>query len=491
MKNRIKKVLIANRGEIAIRIHHSLKALDIATVGIYSEEDQDSYHVHVLDECFSLGAGTILETYLNIDKIISIAKKQKCDAIHPGYGFLSENYLFAKACESENLFFIGPSSKIIQIMGDKLLSKSIAKKLKIPVLESIEGNIEEIINKIYKKKIKFPLLIKASAGGGGKGMKILYNDQNLRENLESSAREAKNYFGDERIYLERYLDNPKHIEVQVIGDTFGNVFHLFERECSIQRRHQKIIEEAPSPSLTDNERIQLFDYAIRMAKEIGYYSLGTIEFLYDSNEFFFLEMNTRIQVEHATTESITGIDLVAEQIKILNNEKIDFRNVQRIGHSIEVRIYAEDPENNFSPSPGRILYYLEPKIPNIRIDSSVGKPTTLSSNFDPMISKVIAWGNTREEARKKLVYSLKNYVILGIQTNLNYLIDNLESEEFIKNQISTNFCNHFKPKINKENLDFLYLALEVYNRFKKSSPQDKDNKDDLFVWSQIGFWRNV
>lgn len=492
---KIKKVLISNRGEIAIRIHYSLKELGISTVGIYSKEDENSYHRFILDESYSLGEGTIFETYLNIDKILSIAKSSKCDAIHPGYGFLSENYLFAKACEEEKIIFIGPDSEIIKLMGDKLLSKQIAKKVNVPVLESIEGNIEEIINKIHKENIKFPLIVKASAGGGGKGMKILYNDQNLKENLESSSREAKNYFGNPTIYLEKYLEAPKHIEVQIIGDHYGNIYHIFERECSIQRRHQKIIEESPSPTLTEDERSILYDYALKIAREIHYKSLGTIEFLYDSGQFYFLEMNTRIQVEHPVTEMITGLDLVKEQIFIENKEKIDLSSIKRNGHSIEARIYAEDPEKNFMPSSGKILFYLEPNIPNLRIDTSVKEQILISTFFDPMISKVISWGKDREEARLKLIQGLKDYIILGIQTNLNYLIAILESKEFIKNQFSTNFCEKFLVTKNQKEYDLALIGLEIYKSFQKNSYQStregKYLKKENSIWNYIGKWSNV
>ncbi len=488
---KIKKVLIANRGEIAIRIHHSLKELNIQTVGIYSEEDKESYHRFVLDESYSLGKGNLLETYLNIDRILSIAKKTHSDAIHPGYGFLSENYIFARACEEEQICFLGPKAEVIQLMGDKLRSKEIVKNLNVPILESLTGTVEEIIHKIEESKINFPLLVKASAGGGGKGMKILYNFQNLKENLESSVREAEKYFGDGRIFLEQYLENPKHIEVQIIGDLHGNIFHLFERECSIQRRYQKIIEEAPSPSLNDKDRQILYDYALRIAKKIDYSSLGTVEFLFDSHQFYFLEMNTRIQVEHPVTEMITGLDLVKEQIRIAEGETINFCEIQKKGSAIEVRVYAEDPENQFVPSPGKILYYQEPKGLNLRVDSSVQKPTTISSNFDPMISKVISYGKDREEARTRLIQGLKNYVILGIQTNLNYLIDILESEDFIQNRFSTNFCNEFRTKKKEEDYEILMLAIELYKKqkhlFKKEFSQVSENS----IWKTIGYWRNV
>jgi len=491
---KIHKILIANRGEIAIRIHHTLKRLGFKTAGIYSEEDKNSYHRILLDECYFLGKGSLLDTYLNIDKIIHLAKQNHCDAIHPGYGFLSENDEFSFKCEQENILFIGPSSSKIKLMGDKIRSKEIAKKAGIPTLESITGSIEEIIQSIEKKLIKFPLLIKASAGGGGKGMKILYNDKNLKEELMGSQREAKNYFGNDTIFVEKYIENPRHIEVQILGDTYGNYIHLFERECSIQRRHQKILEEAPSPTLNEEERNVLYNYAIKLAKEIEYTNAGTIEFLYEENtkNFYFLEMNTRIQVEHPVTEMITGIDIVEEQIKIALKEKLSYNQSQisKKGHAIEVRIYAEDPEHQFLPSPGNILTYIEPQIPNIRIDSSIKFPQNISSYFDPMISKVISWGKTREESRTNLLHALKNYIIHGVKTNINYLMDILQNETFIHNRFDTNFCNKFSYKENKEYLEEALISILLYDKLKSKS-STKSVLTNQSIWEYIGKWRNV
>ncbi len=490
MKNKIKKILIANRGEIAIRIYFTLRKLNIDAIGIYSEEDKNSYHRYAIP-CIYLGKGNLIETYLNIEKIIEIAKKNHCNAIHPGYGFLSENYLFAKRCEEENIIFIGPSSNSIKLMGDKLLAKSIARKLKIPVLESITGSLDEIQKHIEEQNIKYPLLVKASAGGGGKGMKVISSRENMKDVLESASREALNYFGNPEIYVEKYIENPRHIEVQIVGNK--NPLHLFERECSIQRRHQKIIEEAPSVSL-DNERKQiLYEYALQIGREIDYQNLGTVEFLYDeeTKNFYFLEMNTRIQVEHPVTEMITGLDLVKLQVDVIN-ENLDLRqeNISVIGHSIEARVYAEDPENDFLPSPGRILTYVEPQMSNIRIDSSIKFPSEISSMFDPMISKIISYGRDREEAIRYLIYGLKNYIIHGVKTNINYLVEILESEDFKENKISTNFTKKFnyKDKISEELITF---AIALHSRNQNQFSLSSSNSKLIDVWNYIGNWRNV
>jgi len=326
-------------------------------------------------------------------------------------------------------------------------------------------------------------------------MKILYNSSNLKEELIASQREAKNYFGDETIFVEKYIENPRHIEVQIMADKFGNCIHLFERECSIQRRHQKIIEEAPSPTLSQEERIKLFDYALRLAKEIEYTNAGTIEFLFEeeTRNFYFLEMNTRIQVEHPVTEMITGIDIVNTQIQIALNMPIPYTQNQILlnGHAIEARVYAEDPENDFLPSPGKILTYIEPTISNIRIDSSIKFPQNISSNFDPMISKMIAWGKTREEARINLIHALENYVIHGVKTNIDYLIELLKTEDFKKNHISTNFCKHFRFPDNTMMLDQALISLILMQNQNVNLTQTNHKKYEIDVWQHIGRWSNV
>jgi 3-methylcrotonyl-CoA carboxylase alpha subunit len=487
------KILVANRGEIAIRIIKSAKALGIKTVTVYSEVESEALHVKSGDESYYLGKVELHDTYLNIQKIIDVAVKSKCDAIHPGYGFLAENSLFVKACEEANITFIGPHTNAMKIMGNKIEAREFVKKIKIPMTEGVTGDVSTLMK--ASKSIPYPLLIKAAAGGGGKGMRIVYNDKELENALESTSREAKNYFGDGTIYIEKFIEEPRHIEIQIIGDNHGNVVHLFERECSIQRRYQKIIEESPSPTLTDEVRLKMGEAAVRIGKEIGYNNAGTIEFLVDKNlNFYFLEMNTRVQVEHPVTEMVTGIDIVKEQILIAAGNPLSFRqeDIKQNGHAIECRVYAEDPENNFLPSPGIMTYYKEPAGEGIRIDTGIDKATTIESFYDPMISKLIVWGVDREIARKKMIIALKDYIIHGIKTNIPYLINLQQHEAYIKNEISTKFCEEYKEQMlsicegSKSKtpscaplISYLIYSLTIKNIISKN------------VWNDIGYWRDL
>jgi len=487
------KILIANRGEIAIRIIKSAKELGIKTVTVYSEIEADALHVKSGDESYCLGKVELHETYLNIKKIIDVAVKSKCDAIHPGYGFLAENPLFVKACEEAGIIFIGPDANVMKMMGNKIEAREFVRKIKVPMTEGLTGDVETL--KKAGKSISFPLLIKAAAGGGGKGMKIVYNDEELISALESTSREAKSYFGDGTVYIEKFIEDPRHIEIQIMGDKHGNVVHLFERECSIQRRYQKIIEESPSPTLSDEVRLMMGETAVKIGKEIGYNNAGTIEFLVDKNlKFYFLEMNTRVQVEHPVTEMVTGIDIVKEQILIAAGNPLSFKqeDIKQNGHAIECRIYAEDPENNFMPSPGKMTYYKEPSGEEIRIDTGIDKATTIQSFFDPMISKLIVWDINRENARIKMVSALKNYIIHGIKTNIPYLINLMQHDSYIKNSISTKFCEDFKEEMlakcveNKKNTAFYIplISYIIYSLIKK---------EDVYknIWTSIGYWRNL
>ena len=415
-----KKILVANRGEIAIRVMRTAKEMGIRTVAIYSEVDADSLHVKVADESYCIGKESLAETYLNIKKIINIALKADCEAIHPGYGFLAENPEFVKACDSSGIIFIGPSGKVIALMGNKIEARSFIRSINIPLVDGAVGKDTESLIKAGKK-ISFPLLLKAAAGGGGKGMRIVRDEKQLREGLESTAREAEKYFGDGTVYIEKYLDEPRHIEFQVLGDNFGNAIHVFERECSIQRRYQKIIEESPSVTLSPEIREKMGETAVKICKKTGYNNAGTIEFLVDKNlNFFFLEMNTRIQVEHPVTELTTGLDLVKEQIFISAGNPLRYKqkDIVQKGHAIEARIYAEDPSNSFLPSPGKMTFYKEPAGKNIRVDTAVKEAAEIKSLYDPMISKLIVYGNNRNEAIGKLELALSEYVIHGIQTNI-------------------------------------------------------------------------
>ncbi len=488
------KILIANRGEIAIRIIKSARALGIKTVTIYSEVEANALHVKCGDESYCIGKVELSDTYLNIDKIIDVAVKAKCDAIHPGYGFLAENPLFVDACTKAGITFIGPTTHAMKVMGNKIEARTFAKNINVPMTEGVTGDVETMLKAV--KSIKFPVLIKAAAGGGGKGMRIVHNENDLKEALESTSREAKNYFGDGTIYIEKFVEDPRHIEVQIIGDNHGNVVHLYERECSIQRRYQKIIEESPSPTLTDEVRNKMGKTAVKIGKAINYNNAGTIEFLVDKDmNYYFLEMNTRVQVEHPVTEMVTGIDIVKEQILIAAGNPLSFtqEDVKQNGHAIECRIYAEDPDNNFMPSPGTMTYYKEPSGEGIRIDTGIEKATTIESFYDPMISKLIVWGADRENARIKIIESLKEYIVHGIKTNVTYLINLLQHDAFINNNITTKFCDEYKDEMismmnkGKEAVPFYapFISYLIY------SLDIKDTISHNNVWSTIGYWRDL
>jgi len=495
------KILVANRGEIAIRVMRTAKEMGIRTVAIYSEVDADSFHVKVADESYCIGIESLAETYLNIEKIIKIALKAGCEAIHPGYGFLAENPEFVTACESSGIIFIGPSGKVIALMGNKIEARSYIRSINIPLIEGAVGkNTESLIK--AGKKISFPLLLKAAAGGGGKGMRIVRDEKQLREGLESTAREAEKYFGDGTVYIEKYLDESRHIEFQVLGDNFGNAIHVFERECSIQRRYQKIIEESPSVTLSPKIREKMGETAVKICKKTGYNNAGTIEFLVDKNlNFFFLEMNTRIQVEHPVTELTTGLDLVKEQILISAGNPLRYKqkDIAQKGHAIEARIYAEDPSNSFLPSPGKMTFYKEPAGKNTRVDTAVKEAAEIKSLYDPMISKLIVYGNNRNEAIGKLESALSEYVIHGIQTNIEFLIGVLQHEKYRNNQISTLFCSEkssaiidsIKRKKHKLALFVPVLVFAAYILHKKKSDHFSFDMEKQFIWNYIGYWRNI
>ena len=488
--NKIKKILIANRGEIAIRIINATKTLGVKSVAIYSREDENSAHRYKADESYLLGSNTLEETYLNISKIIQIAKSSGCEAIHPGYGFLAENTEFAKKCIENNLIFIGPSSEIIEKMGNKIVARDFVNKVGVNIISGIEGEVHEIINN--KSIPKFPVLVKAAAGGGGKGMRIVRKKSELESALIACSREANSYFGDGSVFVEKYLDNPRHIEVQLLGDSFGNLIHLYERECSIQRRYQKIIEESPASVLSKTTRERICNDAVKIASAAKYENAGTIEFLLDENEeYYFLEMNTRVQVEHPVTETVTEIDIVAEQIKIADGQKLGFTQseIKQNGHAIECRIYAEDSENNFIPAPGKISYYQEPKNTFTRIDSSITDASEIKSSFDPMISKVITTGKDRESAIENMMLTLDDYHIHGIKTNIWFLKSILADKHFINNNISTKYCeNAFIPIYNIEepNEEIKINLLVAGILFSLNS-----NKKAKNIWEQIGYWRAI
>ena len=489
-----KKILIANRGEIAVRIMQSARKLGIPVVAVYSEIDENAAHVQLADEAYCIGKEELNDSYLNIDKIIATAKEAGCDALHPGYGFLSENPLLVKACETAGITFIGPHLEAIRLMGNKIESRAFVQGLHVPITAGVTGKPAELVEKA--KEIPFPLLVKAAAGGGGKGMHIVHEGDDLNEILTSASREAKNYFGDGTIYIEKYIEEPRHIEIQVLGDNYGNVVHLFERECTIQRRYQKIIEESPSATLTPEVREKMCTSAVNIARAARYNNAGTIEFLVDKDlHYYFLEMNTRIQVEHPVTEMVTGVDLVEEQILVAagNPMRLQQSSLSQNGHAIECRIYAEDPSNNFLPSPGKIQLYRQPAGEGIRVDTGITGPGIIQSIFDPMISKLIVWGEDRAVAREKMLSALKNYHVHGIHTNIGYLQHLIQHPAFADNKISTSFCDSHteeilqnirqdKKQTEKEVLALAYLMYSL-NSHKIHSPHN--------VWETLGYWRNI
>ncbi len=490
------KILVANRGEIARRIIKTAHNMDYTCAVIYTNEEINSDFVNDADEAYCLGDGDITDTYLNIKKITDIAINNGIEAIHPGYGFLSENYEFARECEGKNLVFIGPTSDNIKLMSQKSVAREFVKSLGIKLLESVKGNNpEELL--LQAHKLKFPVIVKADSGGGGKGMHIVYDPKQLKNTVETARREALAYFGDANVYIEEYLISSRHIEVQVIGDQYGNLIHLFDRECTIQRRHQKIIEEAPAYGLTEEIRNGIVNSSLKIAREMNYVSAGTLEFLLDENmNFYFLEMNTRIQVEHGVTEQITGIDIVKEQIQIAQGLPIEIRqeDISIHGYALEARIYAENPLNEFMPSAGTVVTYFEPADESIRIDSAITGPALISSKFDPMIAKVIVNEDNREKSRIKLVKSLQQYVIHGIETNISYLSELLNNKEFVNKNYSTSFCDDskniilssFQHRYRNLSVELIISAFFIYT-FQNNST-DNYNKS---VWQSLGYWRNI
>ena len=451
----MKKILIANRGEIAIRVMKTAKKMGIKTVAVYSEVDKNAPHTKFADEAVYIGESPSNKSYLLGSKIIEVAKKLKVDAIHPGYGFLSENGKFAEEAEKNNLIFIGPKSVSIETMGNKLAAKEAVKKYNIPMVPGEDNAIESPEEAaIIAKKIGFPILIKAAAGGGGKGMRVVYKKSEVVEQLKRAISEAKSAFGNGSVFIEKYIDSPRHIEIQILADSFGNVVHLFERECSIQRRHQKVVEEAPSTILTPELRKKMGEAAIKVAKSCNYLGAGTVEFLVDKNlNFYFLEMNTRLQVEHPVTELITGIDLVEQQIKIANGEAISFtQNDLKIkGHAVELRVYAEDSYQDFLPSIGTLKTYQLPIGKGIRVDNGFEEGMEVPIFYDPMLSKLITFGKTRNEAIQLMLSAIENYKVVGIKTTLPFGKFVFEHEAFISGNFDTHFVkNYFNEKTIKK-----------------------------------------
>lgn len=466
----MKKILVANRGEIAIRVMKSAKAMGIKTVAIYSEADRLAPHVRFADEAVCVGPAASKESYLRIDKIIEVSKALNVDAIHPGYGFLSENAEFARAVTEAGILFIGPSTRAIEVMGSKLAAKQAVAQFDVPLVPGTDQPISDVNVAIsLAKSIGFPILIKASAGGGGKGMRLVEKEEELEEQMNLAVSEAKSAFGDGSVFIEKFVNSPRHIEIQVLGDSHGNVVHLFERECSVQRRHQKVVEEAPSAVVTPEMRKAMGEAAIKVAKSVNYVGAGTVEFIVDEQlNFFFLEMNTRLQVEHPVTEMITGIDLVKEQIRIAQGLPISFNqeDLKILGHAIELRIYAEDPENNFLPDIGRLTTYRPPVGPNIRVDDGMEEGMEIPIYYDPMIAKLAVYGESRDAAINNMKSAIDNYHVVGAKTTLPFGKFVMNHPAFITGDFDTKFVDkYFKPnEVDFEALNLAaVLAAKIYN----------------------------
>lgn len=442
-----KKVLIANRGEIAIRIMRACRELGISTVAVYSEADKNALFAKYADEAYMIGPAPSSQSYLNMEAIIAVAKESGAEAIHPGYGFLSENPTFAKRCEEEGIVFIGPPSEVIAEMGSKIRARNLMMKAGVPVVPGTKDAVEDV-NKAMEvaEKIGYPVLIKASAGGGGIGMKVVHSRDDFEAALSSTKQMAGSAFGDSSVFIEKYVEEPRHIEIQILADAYGNTLYLSDRECSIQRRHQKLIEEAPSPIMTPKLRAKMGEAAVRVAKTIGYVNAGTVEFLYSKGNFYFLEVNTRLQVEHGITEMVTGIDIVREQIRIACGKKLELsqKDIVIDGHAIECRINAEDPFNDFAPSPGKILRYRSAGGPGVRVDSGVHTGYTISPYYDSMISKLCVWARTRDVAIARMERALYEYVVVGVKTNIPFHKAVMRNPAFRKGDLTTGFIEDQK-----------------------------------------------
>lgn len=445
-----KKILIANRGEIAVRVLRACRELGINTVAVFSDVDRHALHVRLADEAYPIGPAPSRESYLNIDKLMNVALRAGCDAVHPGYGFLSENSALPRACSDVGITFIGPAAEAMESLGSKTAGKQLARRAEVPTVpgtsEAIE-NPEEVQS--LARSMGYPVVLKAVAGGGGKGMRVIHSDAEFAASWRDAASEAMNAFGDARVFLEKYLVRPRHVEIQILADAHGRVVSLGERECSVQRRHQKVIEEAPSPVVTPDLRKKMGEAAIRLARAGGYVNAGTVEFLVDADlNFYFLEVNARLQVEHPVTEQVTGLDLVKLQIAIAAGHRLPFawETITPRGHAMEVRLYAEDPDNNFFPSPGTILSRHAPTGPGIRLDEGVYEGYAVPMEYDPLLSKLIAWGNSREETIARLRRALDEYTITGIRTNVSLFRRILAEPDFLRSEIHTNWLDELLAK---------------------------------------------
>ncbi|HSV75493.1 MAG TPA: acetyl-CoA carboxylase biotin carboxylase subunit [Bacteroidales bacterium] len=497
----IKKVLVANRGEIALRVIRSCREMGIKTVAVYSDADRNSLHVLSADEAYHIGPSPSLESYLNIDKIIHVAKACGADAVHPGYGFLSENTKFSDRCKQEGIIFVGPSAYSISNMGDKITARKTMIAAGVPVVPGTVDMVtseEEALRII--EEIGVPVMIKASAGGGGKGMRLVKNSNEVTSALRAARSEAKAAFNDDSVYIEKYIESPHHIEFQILADRHGNAIHLFERECSVQRRHQKIIEETPSPILTHEKRMEMGEHAVAAAKAVNYEGAGTIEFIVDNNlNYYFLEMNTRLQVEHPITEMVVGVDLVKEMINIANGLPLTYKQheLQQNGHAIECRIYAEDPENNFMPAPGKVTHIETPSGLGVRVDGYIYEGFEIPLYYDPLIAKLVVWGGTRKESIDRTLRALHEFKVTGVKNNVRFLERIALAEDFVKGNYNTHFI--------EDNYDFLMQAgsntqtdqdlvmiaslMEYLDKVKAVQPEAKATRKNN--WKDYNRVRNV
>lgn len=498
----IKKILVANRGEIAIRIMRTCREMGIESVAVYSEADRKSMHVRFADEAYFIGPSPSNESYLVVEKIIEAAKKSKADAIHPGYGFLSENAAFADRCEKEGIIFIGPSSVAINTMGDKITARKQMTTAGVPVVPGTSEPITDTKEAIeIIKEIGLPVMIKASAGGGGKGMRLIHEESEIIAGVSAAKSEAKAAFGNDAVYIEKYINAPHHIEFQIIADKHGNCVHLFERECSVQRRHQKVVEETPSPIMTPTVRGEMGNHAIAAAKAVNYASAGTIEFIVDDDlNYYFLEMNTRLQVEHPITERVVGVDLVKEQINIANDKSLSFtqEDLKQNGHAIEVRIYAEDPDNNFMPNPGLIRHISEPLGLGVRHDGYIYEGYEIPMFYDPMISKLIVWAPSREEAIERMKRALYAYKIVGIKTTIPFLSRIMNAPAFRDGRYNTHFIQDNMEFLKPENssndkIKDVVAITAFYDYIKKMEAKTASSNGAATVskWKIAGRTRNL
>lgn len=498
----IKKILIANRGEIAVRVMRTCREMGIGTVAVFSSADRHSLHVRYADEAYYIGPAPSAESYLNIDKIIEVAKKAEVDAIHPGYGFLSENAGFSDRCKKENIIFIGPSSDAILTMGDKITARNKMVSSGVPVVPGSHGDVDNEAE-IHKtiKGIGLPVMIKASAGGGGKGMRLVRNEKDIVNSVRAAKSEALAAFGNDSVYIEKYIESPHHIEFQILADKHGNIIHLCERECSVQRRHQKVIEETPSPLMTPELREEMGAHAVAAAKSVNYEGAGTIEFLVDANRsYYFLEMNTRLQVEHPITECITGIDLVKEQILIANGDVLRFRqqDITTTGHAIECRIYAEDTDNNFMPCPGVIKHITEPMSIGVRIDGYAYKGFKIPIHYDPMISKLIVWSKTRPGAIQRMKRALTEYKITGVKTSIKFLKKIMTAPDFVDGKYDTHFIENNRKFLLtaepddpiREDMAIIASFIDYMDKLEAATPKVMNNTLGN-NWKDLGRKKNV